>query len=29
MAKLRIAFSGIGAVGGYYGVWSPPAIKEQ
>lgn len=22
MAKLRIAFSGIGAVGGYYEVWS-------
>ena len=29
MAKLRIAFSGIGAVGGYYGGMVAPAIKEQ
>ena len=29
MAKLRIAFSGIGAVVVITEVWSPPAIKEQ
>ena len=29
MAKLRIAFSGIGAVGGYYGGMVMPAIENN